>query len=203
MENSFSSNSITVDHVAIKFGTCHDSPAVVPCAKFCSDHFISTWMRAKWNFHHIWIVMEKLLVKWAPVTHLPPNPWWRHIMERFSVVLALCERNPPVTSGFPSKRANNAELWCFLWCGPQPTVEQTVELELKMSSKNVPVCLGHITYEPYLGCHDGTLSSQKQKGSQVDYFEVAGYPWVGRGDHFKGSQWLQSSQHDCLPVSAM
>ena len=60
------SNSITVDHIATKFGTCHDSPAVVPCAKFCSDSCISTWMRAKWNFHHIWIVMEKLLVKWAP-----------------------------------------------------------------------------------------------------------------------------------------
>ena len=66
MENSFSSNSITDDHIATKFGTCHDSPAVVPCAKYCSDHFISIWMRAKWNFHHIWIVMEKLLVKWAP-----------------------------------------------------------------------------------------------------------------------------------------
>ena len=66
MENSFSSNSITVDHIATKFGTWHDSWAVVPCAKVCSDHIISTWMRAKWNFHHIWIVMEKLLVKWAP-----------------------------------------------------------------------------------------------------------------------------------------
>ena len=65
MENSFSSNSITVDHIATKFYTCHDSQAVVPCAKFCSDHFINTWMRAKWNFHHIWIVMAKLLVKWA------------------------------------------------------------------------------------------------------------------------------------------
>ena len=71
MENSFSSNSITIDHIATKFGTCHDSPAVVPCAKFCSDHFISTWMRAKWNFHHIWIVMEKSLVKWAPVPNDP------------------------------------------------------------------------------------------------------------------------------------
>ena len=66
MEISFSSNSITGDHITTKFGTCHDSPAVVPCAKFCSDHFISIWMRAKLNFHHIWIVMEKLLVKWSP-----------------------------------------------------------------------------------------------------------------------------------------
>ena len=54
-----------------KFGTCHDSPAVVPCAKYCSDHFISIWIGAKWNFHHIWIVMEKLLVKWAPSLQ-----WW-------------------------------------------------------------------------------------------------------------------------------
>ena len=47
------------------FGTRHDSPAVVPCAKCYSDHLISIWMRA--IFHHISIVMEKLLVKWAPV----------------------------------------------------------------------------------------------------------------------------------------
>ena len=66
MEISLSSDSITDDHITTKFGTCHDSPAVVPCAKFCSDHFISIGMRAKWNFHHIWIVMEKLLVKWSP-----------------------------------------------------------------------------------------------------------------------------------------
>ena len=66
MEISFSSNSVTDDYIATKFGTCHDSPAVVSCAKYCSDHYVSIWMRAKWNFHHIWIVMEKLLVKWAP-----------------------------------------------------------------------------------------------------------------------------------------
>ena len=66
MEISLSSNSITDVHIATKFGTSHDSPAVVPCAKYCSDHCISIWMGAKWNFHHIWIVMEKLLVKWAP-----------------------------------------------------------------------------------------------------------------------------------------
>ena len=59
---SFRSSSITDDQIATKFGTCHDSPAVVPCAKYCSDHFISIWMRAKWNFHHIWNVMEKFMM---------------------------------------------------------------------------------------------------------------------------------------------
>ena len=31
-------------------------------------------------------------------------------METLSVFLALCEGNPPVTGGFPSQRASNAEL---------------------------------------------------------------------------------------------
>ena len=30
--------------------------------------------------------------------------WWRHQMENFSALLALCEGNPPVTGGFPSQR---------------------------------------------------------------------------------------------------
>ena len=29
--------------------------------------------------------------------------WYRHQMETFSTLLALCERNPPVTGGFPSQ----------------------------------------------------------------------------------------------------
>ena len=28
-------------------------------------------------------------------------------------LLAFCEGNPPMTGGFPSQRASNAELWCF------------------------------------------------------------------------------------------
>ena len=30
--------------------------------------------------------------------------WWLHQMETFSVLLALCEGNPPVSGGFPSQR---------------------------------------------------------------------------------------------------
>ena len=32
------------------------------------------------------------------------STWWRHQMETFSALLALCEGNPPVTVGFPSQR---------------------------------------------------------------------------------------------------
>ena len=44
--------------------------AVVACAKFCCDMITSNWIRAKWNFHRIWIVREKSLAKWANISHI-------------------------------------------------------------------------------------------------------------------------------------
>ena len=66
MEISFCSHPNTNKVIATIFGTWHDSWAVVACAKFCCDMVTSNWIRAKWNFHRIWIVMDKSLVKWAP-----------------------------------------------------------------------------------------------------------------------------------------
>ena len=40
---------------------------------FC-DQFVWIWMRTKWNFHRIWIVMETSFVNWVPaVKWLVPN----------------------------------------------------------------------------------------------------------------------------------
>ena len=66
MESSPCCNSVTGHQIATNFGTCHDSTAVVPCTKFCSDHCIEIEMRVKPNFHRIWIAMEKPLVKRGP-----------------------------------------------------------------------------------------------------------------------------------------
>ena len=54
-----------------------------------------------------------------------PNPWWRYGMGIFSALLALCEGNPPITGGFPSQSASDAEIWCFLSCTYEQTIEQT------------------------------------------------------------------------------
>ena len=43
--------------------------------------------------------------------------WWRHQMEAFPALLALCEGNPRVTGGFPSQRPVK----------PEQKVEQTIE----------------------------------------------------------------------------
>ena len=54
-------------------------------------------------------------------------PWWRHQMGTVSAILALCERNPPVTVGFLLTKASDVELWCCLWSSPEQTAEQTIE----------------------------------------------------------------------------
>ena len=41
-----------------------------------------------------------------------PISWWRHQMDTFSVLLAICVGNLPVT------KAGDTELWCFLWSAP-------------------------------------------------------------------------------------
>ena len=84
MEISFCSHPNNDIVIATIFGTWHDSWAVVACAKFCRDMITSNWITAKWNFHRIWIVMEKSLVKWVPASYF------------FGIVFKLnqCELNP-------------------------------------------------------------------------------------------------------------
>ena len=41
--------------------------------------------------------------------------WWRHQMETFSMLLAICARNSPGPWWIPHTKASDAELWCFLW----------------------------------------------------------------------------------------
>ena len=53
MENSPCCNWITGLQCTTKLCACHDSTAVVPCAKFCGDQFVRAEVRAKWNFLQI------------------------------------------------------------------------------------------------------------------------------------------------------
>ena len=71
---------------------------------------------------------------------MPPqvSPWWRHKMEAFSALLALCAGNSPVTGEFPSQRpvtgsfdvffdlCLNKQLskqsWCWWFETPSPSL---------------------------------------------------------------------------------
>ena len=50
---------------------------------------------------------------------------WRNDMETFSALLAFCDCTPQVTGGFPSQKASDEEIWCFLWCTLE-TAEETL-----------------------------------------------------------------------------
>ena len=41
---------------------------------------------------------------------------WQQRKHWSSALLYLCEENPPLTSGFPSQRAKNAESFSMSWC---------------------------------------------------------------------------------------
>ena len=83
MEISFCSHPSTNKVIATEFGTWYDSWAVVACAKFWCDMINCNWIRAKWIFHRIWIVIEKSLVKWVP----DPRPQSRSVRKYFVLVI--------------------------------------------------------------------------------------------------------------------
>ena len=66
MENSPCHNSVAGHQIATNFCTCHDSTAVVPCTKLCSDRCVRIEVRVKRNSHRIWFAMQKPLVKRPP-----------------------------------------------------------------------------------------------------------------------------------------
>ena len=53
--------------------------------------------------------------------------WWHNQMETFSALLALCEGNPLVTTGFPLQRPVTQSFECFLWSLPEQMAEQTTK----------------------------------------------------------------------------
>ena len=53
-------------------------------------------MQSHYTCHNTWFSLN--------LVWLPNWSWWRHQMETFSVLLALCAGNSPVTDEFPSQR---------------------------------------------------------------------------------------------------
>ena len=60
-KHAFCCNSVRTHQIATNFCTCHDSIAVVSCAKFCSDHNIRIGMETNIHFIRNRIALEKSL----------------------------------------------------------------------------------------------------------------------------------------------
>ena len=72
-------------------------------------HLMAVWYKKYMHqllLTQMWILL--LLFRWlfnSPLTHLKNmNTWWRHQMETFSALLAICAGNSPVSGEFPTQR---------------------------------------------------------------------------------------------------
>ena len=57
-----------------------------------------------WITHVLYYYQSPISLQVLAKSTANPGPWWRHQMETFSALLALCEGNPSVTGGFPSQK---------------------------------------------------------------------------------------------------
>ena len=70
--------------------------------------------------HHDRFPWETFLPDWFSSSCFK---WWRHQMETFSALLAICEGNSPVTGEFPAQRPVTRSVDIFLWSAHEWTVE--------------------------------------------------------------------------------
>ena len=64
-----------------------------------------------------WLLAEIIMELSSPKNHFC-NSWWRHQMETFSALLALCAGNSPVTGEFPPQRPVTRKFDAHFWSAP-------------------------------------------------------------------------------------
>ena len=83
-------NFILSHQITIKLCTCHDSCAVMACAKFCSDHFIRIWTRVEWYLHWIGILSGKSSIIWSTMSDKNKISYEPHIKLSGQNVSSTC-----------------------------------------------------------------------------------------------------------------
>ena len=90
----------------------------------------------------------------TPCIHVITSPISIVLPASNSIILALCEGNPPVTGGFPSQRASNLESIFMLWHhhGVSQRVLQGVPCMYMLSPlSSLLYCQGQAIYDIYPG----------------------------------------------------
>ena len=57
-----------------------------------------------WVIYRLHCIWKTLLISWLCMILINLWPWWRHQMEIFSALLAICAGNSPVPGEFPAQR---------------------------------------------------------------------------------------------------
>ena len=84
-------------------------------ATICFVEASTSWLHMETGKHGFVWVFTQVSVNLTILT--VASTWWRHQMETFSALLAICVGKSLVIGEFPSH--SDAELWCFLWSAPR------------------------------------------------------------------------------------
>ena len=125
---------------------------------------------------HIWIIVTNQRVcisVWCTMQSMPDLSTCRFQgMETLSTLLALCQENHR-SWGFPSQRASNAHLCCFLWCQPEQALEQTEKL-LVIWDTMKPMVIKHHCNEC---CQPSPTTAAKMEGISISW-PLTHWGWV-------------------------
>ena len=144
MEISFRSHLDSNTVIATKFCTCHDSYAVVSCARICCDLMASNGITERRNFHCIWIVGKKSVVKGAPVpvnySRSPTRSCWsgrRSVPGPLVARRCPCCRAPDLHS---SSRAPRSSCWAsIVWNPPEQPLKNFNKWKHRYLNKMVAI----------------------------------------------------------------
>ena len=91
--------------IYLNFKNFHSNKCTWTCRLRNGGHFVSTSMcKLQRLFHETAIEVREWMNNDIPLFDVDVITWWRHQMETFSALLALCAGNSPVTGEFPSQR---------------------------------------------------------------------------------------------------
>ena len=86
------------------------------CRKFAVKKCINLIMKSVLQIFVIWILLQTDSGKWGLLFPLLLWTWWRHQMETFSALLAICAGNSPVPVNSPHKSQWRGALMFTLIC---------------------------------------------------------------------------------------
>ena len=92
----------------ISVAASHENSVIISVSVLC-------WWKTGIGFQFWHFQRQVGTERWHPFYYYPPNPshvsshlqlvsWWRHQMETFSALLAICAGNSPISGEFPAQR---------------------------------------------------------------------------------------------------
>ena len=148
-----------------------------------------SWMIDWHPFRSMPIIWTGLYIRTNHVCNLQHESWWRHKMETFSALLAICAGNSPVTGEFPAQRPATRsfdvffELWLNkrlskqLWGWWFETPSRPLWRHCNVDSWNDGIHIPKCKYA-YVHSNNSTCKYLSQYKSIFEYYVFMVYPTI-------------------------